>query len=216
MRSLIAFSILLAVGICLASCEKEEEIHNTDTQVGHSTVTFFPTFTMEGEKYLSLVKGENYTEPGVSAKEGTADLPVTVSGTVDTNTPGVYDITYSATNKDNFSASVTRTVAVLPAAEQAGVDISGQYEYVANTSYTSTIQKLGPGFYLVNNVWGSAPIPSYILTTDGHSLLLPLNSLSGYGPVQGTGTLSDAGNLTYSVDLLDYGFIGTVRNWKKQ
>ena len=216
MRLLKINLYILAASFVLLGCKKTEEIHNTETQVGHSRVTFFPTFTMEGEHYVSIVKGGSFTDPGVTAKEGANDLPVTVTGSVDVNTVGVYDIVYSATNKDNFSSSVTRTVAVLPTEEQSGVNIAGQYFYVANPSYIATITKLAMGFYLVDNVWGGSTIPSYIFTTDGKNLTLPLNELSGFGQVQGTGTLDDQGNLNYTVDLLNYGLLGIARKWKKQ
>jgi hypothetical protein len=212
----IKYIIALSLTLCFLGCEKTEEIHNTADKVGISRVTYFPVFAMSGNKYISIVKGGTFTDPGVTAKEGESDLPVKTTGSVDVNKVGVYDITYSATNKDNFSASVIRTVAVLPAAEQQGVDISGKYTYASNSSYVATIQKLAAGFYIVDNVWGSSDIPSYIITTDGRQLTLPLNTLSGYGPVQGSGTLDAAGNLTYTVDLLAYGFTGISRKWKKQ
>ena len=197
-------------------CAKTEDFNNTEDRVGQSRVTFFPTFTMKGDRYASIVKGGTYTEPGVTAKEGDKDLQVKITGAVDVNTVGVYDIVYSATNKDNFSGSVTRTIAILPTAEQAGVDISGSYVYATNAAYTSLIQKLAPGFYLSNNVWGSSQIPSYIFTSDGATLTLPLNEISAYGEVRGTGTLDGAGNLTYKVDLLAFGIAGSTRKWKKQ
>ena len=211
----IKYIIALSLTLCFLGCEKTEEILNTEDKVGISRVTHFPVFTMSGDRYISIVKGGAFTDPGVTAKEGDKDLQVQQSGSVNTNAVGVYDITYSATNKDNFSASVTRTIAVLPGAEQQGVDISGKYNY-ASGSYVATIQKLAAGFYVADNVWGPNDIPSYILTTDGVNLTLPLCSLSGYGPVQGSGTLDNAGNLTYTVDLLAYGITGVTRKWKKQ
>jgi hypothetical protein len=215
MKILKYFIALFSV-YALAGCTKTEDVNNTETKVGQSRVTFFPTFEMKGPRYSSIVKGGSFTDPGVTAKEGADDLQIQTTGTVDAATPGVYDITYSATNKDGFSASVTRTVAILPEAEQAGVDISGGYVYATNAAYTAVIEKLAPGFYLSNNVWGPNLIPSYIFTSDGATLTLPLKALSGYGDVQGTGTLDGAGNLTLKVDLLAYGIAGSTRKWKKQ
>ena len=149
-----------------ASCAKEEDIMSSETTVGHSRITYFPVFTMEGDRYMSIVKGAGYVEPGVSAVEGSTTLQVSTSGAVNTEVPGIYDLTYTAVNKDGFSSSISRTVAVLPAAVVSGVDISGRYAYKANTSYQSTITRLAPGFYLTNNVWGPNDIPSYILTSD--------------------------------------------------
>ncbi|HKZ66899.1 MAG TPA: DUF5011 domain-containing protein [Chitinophagaceae bacterium] len=217
MRIIKLFLSVVAI-FSIISCEKTEEINNTEDKIGISRVTRFPTFTMEGDRYISIVKGESFTDPGATAKEGTADLPVTISGAVDASTAGVYDLVYSATNKDGFSSSVTRTVAVLPVAEQAGVNIAGSYANIGAFTYTATIQKLAPGFYLVDNIWGggsAAIISAYIITTDGENWTLPVSTLTGYGRVQGTATLNAAGDLTYIVSLLDLGINNSTRKWKK-
>jgi hypothetical protein len=214
---LIKYLVFLLLPTFMIGCGKEE-VKETADEVGHSKVTNFPTFTMKGDQYLSVVKGGTYTEAGVTAKEGDKDLQITTTGTVNVNTVGVYDIVYSATNKDGFSGSVTRTVAVLPAAEQAGVDISGSYKNTGSFNYTAKISKLAPGFYLADNIWGggsAAIIASYIITTNGTDLIIPLNTISPYGRVQGTGTLNSAGDLTYVVSLLDQGVNNSTRKWKK-
>ena len=212
--------LLLSVVVLsfLVGCEKTEHFNNTEDKVGISRVTRFPSFTMEGDRYISIVKGGTFTDPGVTAKEGTADLVVTVTGTVDANTVGAYDLVYSATNKDGFSSTVTRTVAVIPVAEQAGVNIAGRYANTGSFSYTATVQKLAPGFYAVDNIWGggsAAVIAAYIITTDGENWELPVSELSPYGRVQGTATLNAAGDLTYVVSLLDLGISNSTRKWKK-
>ncbi|HEX2533604.1 MAG TPA: DUF5011 domain-containing protein [Chitinophagaceae bacterium] len=210
------------IALCLlvfAGCEKADEINNTEDRIGHSRVTRFPVFTMEGDEFISIVKGGTYTEPGVTAAEGASALTVTTTGTVDASTPGVYELTYSATNKDGFAASVTRTVAVLPEAEQAGVNIAGNYANTGSFSYVAVMKKLAPGFYVADNVWGggsAAIIPAYILTTDGKNLLVPESYLSPYGGVEGTGTLDAEGNLTYVISLLDQGVSNSTRKWKRQ
>jgi hypothetical protein len=211
MKRIIPFFILSLASL-LTACNKDD-INNTEDRVGISRVTRFPVFTMNGDRYMSIVQGGTYTEPGVTAKEGTADLQITTTGSVDANTVGVYDITYTATNKDGFPGTVTRTIAVLPAPEQAGVDISGDYKY-ATSSVISHIEKLAPGFYKTDNVWGSSTIPSYIITVDGVNWILPEASLSGFGPVYGDGTLSGTA-LQYHVNLPNYGFVNIVRNWVK-
>jgi hypothetical protein len=217
MKKIILF-LIVSSAIGFSSCKKDE-FHNTDTHVGISDVTVYPTFKMSGERYVSIVKGNNFTEPGVTATEGSTNLQVTTSGSVDINKVGVYDIVYSATNKDGFSGSVTRTVAVLPSAENAGVDISGKYDNVGSFTYTATVQKLAPGFYVSDNIWGggsAAVIASYLITVDGTNIIIPYNALGPYGPVQGSGTLDNAGNLTLKVDLINFGISGSTRKWKKQ
>jgi hypothetical protein len=208
--------LLLSGALLLGSCKKDPV--NTEDQVGGSRVTRFPTFTLNGSQYQSIVVGSTYTDPGATAKEGETPLTVTTSGTVDATAVGVYNVTYSAINKDGFPGTITRTVAVLPEAETAGVDISGRYQNVGSFSYTATLVKLAPGFYSSDNVWGgtsAAIIPAYIFSTDGSTILLPLSELSGYGRVEGTGTLDAAGNLNLRVSLLDQGVSNSLRKWKK-
>lgn len=215
----IKFLLLLVLALPFAACEKTERPDNTEDRVGISRVTFFPVFTLNGEEYMSIVKGGTFTDPGATAKEGSTDLTVAKSGTVDVNTVGVYEITYSATNKDGFSSSVKRTVAVLPEAEQPGVNISGKYANTGSFAYVATMTKLAPGFYVTDNVWGggsAAIIAAYVLTTDGANLTLPISTLSPYGRVRGTGTLNAAGDLTYIIDLMDQGLSGSTRKWKRQ
>lgn len=217
MKKIVLFLIVSSV-VGFTSCKKEG-IHNTDTHVGISDVTVYPTFTMAGNRYVSIVKGGNFTDPGVTATEGSTNLQVTTTGAVNKNQVGVYDIVYSATNKDGFSGSVTRTVAVLPSSEVAGVDISGKYDNVGSFTYTATVQKLAPGFYVSDNIWGggsAAIVPSYLITVDGTNITIPYNALGPYGPVQGTGTLDNSGNLILKVDLINYGINGSTRKWKKQ
>lgn len=200
--------ILIFFALVLASCTKEESENL-------STETEFALFTMKGNKFTSVVKGSAYTEAGVTAKEGDKELEVKISGAVDVNNVGVYDIVYSAVNQDGFPGSVTRTVAVLPGPEQSNVDISGTYNYVA-TPGTSTITKLAPGLYQTSTVWNpTTPVSAYIITVDGRNWVLPLSSISPYGRVQGTGTLDDSGTLTYVVSLLDQGISNARRIWKK-
>jgi len=199
--------IMTAFVLFLTSCEKETE--------GVSKETEFAVLTMSGPRYASIVKGGTFTDPGVTAKEGETELDVSVSGEIDSQVPGTYDIVYTAVNQDGYPGSLTRTVAVLPSAEMAGVDISGTYAY-GPAAGSSQISKLAPGFYLTTNVYSPASaMPAYIITVDGINLTLPLSSLSPYGPLKGTGTLSAAGALVYKVDVLNYGIVGSTRTWKK-
>lgn len=215
----VKFLLLFVLSLPFISCEKTEKPDNTEERVGISRVTNFPVFTMNGARYASIVLGGTYTDPGVIAKEGSADLTVTKSGNVNANAVGVYDITYSATNKDGFSSSVTRTVAVLPSAEQAGVNIAGKYANLGAFNYVATMTKLAPGFYVVDNLWGggsAAIIGAYVLTVNGTDLIVPQSTLSPYGRVRGTGTLAANGDLTYVIDLMDQGLSGSTRRWRKQ
>ena len=119
----------------------------------------------EGSTYLVPV-GTAYVEPGYTATEGTEDVTskVVVSGDVDPNTMGIYDVTYSAANKDGFSASVTRKVLVYD--PEVTANISGTYK-VKNTDGSQslfdrypvignsvTLTQEAPGLYSISDFWG--------------------------------------------------------------
>jgi hypothetical protein len=208
---------LFFVSLVLVCCSKDAP-NNTADQVGISTVTRFPVFTMTGERYMSIVSGTAYAEPGVTAKEGANTIPVQSSGQVNSSTVGVYVLTYSAVNKDGFPGTITRTVAVLPSAEVPGTNIAGSYQNLGTFTYIAQMERLAAGFYQVNNIWGGASaaiVPSYVITSNGQSIIVPTNSLSPYGRINGTGTLDAAGNMTYTLNLLDQGISGAIKNWKK-
>jgi hypothetical protein len=207
--------LIISFAVVFTSCKKDE-IHNTDTKVGISDVTVYPVLTMAGDKYVAVVKGSSFTDPGVTAKEGTATINVTTTGTVNTNQPGLYVVTYSATNKDGFAASTTRTVVVIPAHENAGVDLSGKYDYV-NGGYTSTVTKVAEGVYTTDNIWNAATIiPVVFVSLDGLTISIPEQS-SAYGPVLGTGTYTPATKrLVYIASLPKYQIFDSKRNWQRQ
>ena len=69
-----------------------------------------PFITVLGNNPETVEVGSTYTDAGATADGGEA---VTTSGTVDTNTVGVYTITYTATDSSNNQATATRTVYVV-------------------------------------------------------------------------------------------------------
>ncbi len=217
MKKYLKFIGAALLCVSIYSCQKDD-FNYEDGHVGESKITTYALFTLKGDTYTSVVKGGTYTDAGASAKEGSTDLKVTTSGTVNTNTVGLYTLTYSATNSDGFAATATRYVAVIPAAEVAGINITGGYNYAAGGT-TATVTKLAPGLYQASNLYSAATtIPAYIITSDGLNWTVPLQS-TAYGRMQGTAKLSaftSGATLNYTIDLLDQGISGTTRRWLKQ
>ncbi len=70
---------------------------------------------------MTIIIGNPYTEPSASATDNVdGSVTVTISGSVDTNTLGTYQITYSATDEAGNSATATRTILVVEKSEQLG------------------------------------------------------------------------------------------------
>lgn len=211
---------LLIVMVTVFSCNKKDDFNYPKGTVGISKITYFALLTLKGDTYMSVVKGQTFTDPGATATVNGASAPVTTSGTVDINTVGLYIITYSAVNADGYAATTTRTVFVLPAAETPGVDLSGTYAAVpvGSTPGPATISKVAPGAYLTTNCWGNsgAVIPAFFICVDGSSIIVPTQG-SPYGNLETTapGTYV-SGLITWSIDLLGQGPYIAVKQWQKQ
>jgi len=151
-KSILIFYSL--VTLFLVACNKTN-IHNTDEEVGISKVTFFAVLKLNGERDMAVVLGSPFTDPGITATEGTEAISYTTTGSVNTNVAGVYPLTYTAVNKLGFPASVIRTVVVYSTdAGAAANDLSGTYLRTA-TGLTSSWSKLFPGVYRVTNPGGA-------------------------------------------------------------
>ncbi|WP_224249499.1 immunoglobulin-like domain-containing protein [Hyalangium gracile] len=77
--------------------------------------TLAPSITVNGSLSQQVECGTAYTDPGAVATDVCAGaLPVTVSGSVNTNAPGSYTLGYTAADASgNTAASPSRTVAVV-------------------------------------------------------------------------------------------------------
>jgi hypothetical protein len=146
--------LFLAFFSLLFSCNKDK-INNTADKVGISKVTYYPIITVAGDGIMAVANGSAFTDPGATAKAGSADVPVTTSGTVNTAEDGVYTITYSAVNVDGFGVTAYRTVAVYTTEADAALnDLSGTYIRPA-TGVNVYWDKIAPGVYIVTNPGGA-------------------------------------------------------------
>ncbi|MBJ6116982.1 DUF5011 domain-containing protein [Pontibacter sp. BT310] len=175
-RNKILYFFALFAACLFVSCDKDTE--------DISTITFYPVFEMEGEQFQTVFVGDTYTDSAVTATEAGEPSEITTVGSVDTSTPGVYTITYSATNKDGFTVSVSRYIGVIDSAV-TDVDLSGMYQRTAGALGVSTVIKLGPGHYTTDNVGGVAvPGPSttiHFFNTEGTTLVAPAQEVAGGG-----------------------------------
>ena len=213
--------IIFLFALCtFIGCAKEEDIISTDTTVGHSRLTFFPVLTLKGEEYVAVPKGGTYTEAGATAKEGTADIATTISGSVNTGTAGVYTLTYTAVNKDGFSVSDTRTVAVYSTdATAAANDFSGSYLRAA-TGVSAIWTKIAPGVYIITNPGGAATGTSLkviAFNPTGTTVNIPSQTSSdGNTSSSSTFTYTNGTPPSYTLVFLNPGYGTGVRTFVKQ
>ncbi|WP_339372406.1 immunoglobulin-like domain-containing protein [Paenibacillus elgii] len=88
-----------------------------------------PVITLLGPSAMSTKAGESFTDPGAQAKDtyyGDLSGQITVTGAVNTQTPGVYTLRYNVQNPTGLAAAeVTRTVTVVGASESGYSGDSG-------------------------------------------------------------------------------------------
>jgi hypothetical protein len=220
MKKYLKYIGIAVLGMVLFSCKKDSFNYPEGT-VGVSKITTYAEFTLSGEDYVYVKKGDPYVEPGVAAKEGTADLTVTTTGLPDVNTAGVYTVTYSATNKDNFSATASRTVVVYSTdATAAANDFSGNYARNTNGSVAEWT-KVAPGVYQVFNP-GGAPgtnLTVIMFNQTGSEVFIP-SQIAGGALTSSTSESSKAGTTgklaQYSMAIINPGYGPAVRTFIKQ
>lgn len=213
------YSILILLFLIGFTSCKKDTIHNTEEKVGISKVTHFPILTMSGDQIMTIENGGTFTDPGVTAKAGETDVPVTATGSVNTSENGVYTINYSAVNSDGFSATTRRTVVVYSTeADAAAHDLSGDYARTSNGS-VATWTKIAPGVYTVFNP-GGAPgtnLTVIAFNPSGFDIFIP-EQVSSDGSV----TSSDSESYTnsnppkYSWIIVNPGYGGALRTFVKQ
>lgn len=200
----------------LVSCNKYT-VHNTDDQVGISKVTHYVVLNLIGKSFESVVVGGNYQDSGATAAENGVPVDYTVSGSVNFNEPGIYDLVYSAVNKDGYTSSITRKIAVIPEADDPSKNISGTYANVGSAALTADITKVSPGVYYTSNCWGggsAAVIQAYFFCTDGIHITIPEQS-SAAGRMNGSGTYT-AGLIAWTINLEDQGPLISLKQWRRQ
>lgn len=138
--------------------------NDDNDELTDSRLTYYPVLEMAGDEVVEVPIGTTYVEAGCTATINGEDVPVEISGDVDSSTPGIYYVTYTATNSDGFSKSVERTVAVCD--PSITTDISGA-KVLQNGShrnyggtitgfdgYTVKITKAAPGIFYVDDMLG--------------------------------------------------------------
>jgi len=210
------FYSLLA--ILFVACNKDD-IHNTEDQVGISKVTHFPVLTLTGDRYMAIEAGGTFTDPGIEATEGGATIPYTTEGSVNTGEVGVYDLTYTAVNKDGFPASLTRTVAVYSTdASAAANDLSGTYVRTSN-GQSSTWAKLAPGVYTVANPGGAVGVSLTVIAfnSTGNTIKIPEQTIGdGSTMTSAQESYSPGPPATYTWQILNSGYGTALRTFVKQ
>jgi predicted extracellular nuclease len=90
---------------------RPERLSDHDAIVAYFTFPGAPVVTLNGASPLPVEAFTPFTDPGATAHDDEGPLAVVVSGSVNTNVPGDYTLTYTATN-GYLTTAVTRVVRV--------------------------------------------------------------------------------------------------------
>jgi hypothetical protein len=167
--------LYIFLAFLFSGCAKEEDISNTADKVGVSRVVFFPVIATKGDRLVIINQGQTYSDAGAVATLGDKTVPYTTTGSVNTATPGIYTLSYTAINDDGFSASDFRSVAVI-GNDVSTNDYSGAYaRYVGGTpnGQSSTWTKTAPGVYTVINPGGAAGVTATAVNYSGNLIAIP-------------------------------------------
>ena len=226
MKNIIIKFICISFGIVLLqACKKEPSFDYAPDTVGSSRVVYFPSVVIKGERTIIIDQGTAFTDPGVTAMLNGQPVTATASVTVNTNTPGVYNIEYAATSPDGFAASDWRTVVVMSTSAQVtNNNFAGMYKRDNGVNVPWT--KAGRGIYNVENPGGATVGVGFIVKLvnyDGNKIAIPKQlafdpSIGGLNTISSNSEVYNAGSVPISVKYaLSAGGYGTqVRNFTKQ
>lgn len=199
MKKTIIFS--LALGLLTAGFTSCGDKEYTD-----SKVTYYVDLALVGDNVVSTPLGSDYVDAGFTATLNGEDASSRVRTTSDVNTAalGPYSVTYSATNDDGYSSSVTRTVYVgnyTPATVATGSNRTNSKGTVTSYSgYSIDVTTDGAGSYWVEDLFGgyyeqragygsNYSMPGFLKVNDDNTV-----SLTGGGGVKGWGDGYDSFN----------------------
>ena len=130
MKILYKYCLIIASVFLLSACDKDTE--------GLSRITYYCELDLKGDAIELVALGGTYTEQGYVASENGEDVSakVVVSGTVNTQAAGLYNLRYSVNNVDGYPQTTVRQVIVY---DTTPSEISSGFYYVATSSSRSSL-----------------------------------------------------------------------------
>jgi hypothetical protein len=145
----ISITVLMPL-LLLVSCKKD-----TTDNVSKVVKVSYPEITLNGNELAVVAVGAAYNDAGAKLKDditgAISDIQPT-SSNVNTAQPGLYVVTYSASNSNGFETTATRLVAVTSVNNP--IDRTGTYLRSA-TGINCFITKIANGVYKLQNPGGA-------------------------------------------------------------
>ena len=150
MKNIFFLMALAVASFTMTSCSDDES-------EGKSRITYYAILDMNGDANMSTPLGQAFNDPGCVATMAGEDVSdqIVTTGSVNTNALGFYTINYKVVNPDGFSASASRTVAVVDKNNFAST-YWGESQYGARHYFNApiSITSQGGNTYLINDILG--------------------------------------------------------------
>lgn len=199
MKKILFYTLMLCLSsFALTSCNDDND------ELTDAKVTYYPTLEIQGAKFVEVPIGTTYTELGCKGVLRGEDCTsgIVTSGTVDVNTPGLYNINYTYTNEQGYKTSTQRTVAVCD--PTITTDIAGDYTVQEGTyrsynnknadfkGFSVKITRLAPGLFYINDLMAGyygqgvgygaqAELTGYLQLMSDNSIKLISSYVSAWG-----------------------------------
>jgi hypothetical protein len=178
------YSIILFVAFALTACNLDLATEDI------STITYYPEFILEGDDFYLIAEGEDFVEPGITVLEQGEEIPYSatyrgryngyVGPTIGTD-PDQYVLTYSATNRDGFAGTASRTIVAVNTGDLT-TSIEGAYSSnpvrITGVSYAPSVVM----------IWEVAP--------NVYEISCSVGGFYADGRGDGDGSLSKGGTIT--------------------
>ena len=145
MKIIIQYSFLIALIVGAVSCEN-------DTTKDTSIITTFPVITVLGDNPVMINKGDAFTDPGAEAFIGDDQKEVTVTGSADPTTAGIYKISYGVVNGEGFAAAADRIVVVMDT-DPSTINLEGLW--ARGNGRPNNITQISDRKYVADNMGGA-------------------------------------------------------------
>ena len=202
---------------------------SSNTTAVARTITIYPDttpplITLNGQSSMTIILGGTYTETGATAMDnldGDLTNNITISGIVDTSSPGTYTVIYSVSDASSNTTAVARTVIVnqgnsvssfdinVTASSASNYTLSGadRFGQVAGNDPTVTIE-VGDTVNFAVNAPGH---PFYLKTAPVTGTANTISGVTNNGTTNGTvsWTPSQAGTYYYICSLHSL-MVGTI------
>ena len=159
MKYISKLIIVVVLALFFTGCEYFKAPETTlNVQTGEIK---FPAIALNGDPLITFEVGTGtYEEQGAIASLGAEDISedIVITGSVDSNTPGVYAINYLVSTINSLgqpgNATVNRFVLVT-SEDLTDVDLSGLYQGSGFGTQIATVTKLSTGWYHIDKVLAS-------------------------------------------------------------